>query len=304
MSLSEVAARRIEAEGDPMKHQKYENLIAGRTWRPEILGDRKEDQIMALRDDRPRGLVPSDTDILLAGVDTQQRGFYYEIRAFKYGFQVENALVREGFAENFDELAKTLWEDEYLDINEKKYQVAAGFIDSGGTTGDFGVSRTHEVYEFCFRNRHHKIYPIKGFSADPHNPRTEKLVRKEQEYYPGSKKKIPGFLIRYNIHVNYFKGWLSDKLSKTKNDPGAWIAHSEISDSYARQMCIEYSDPRGFWFCPKGKANHYWDCSVYLLALVEMMQLKRMRKPPSPVDTQQHPTRIRHSGGFVKGHKA
>lgn len=264
----------------------------------EELSTRKEDTIFALRDDRPRGLVPSDTDILLAGIDTQQRGFYYELRAFKYGFETASAQVREGFAENFDELVKALWIDEHTDIDGKAYPVAAAFIDSGGTTGDFGVSRTHEVYEFCFRNRHRKIYPIKGFAADPNNPRTEKLIRKEQEYYPGTKRKIPGFLVRYNIHVNYYKQWLSDKLNKTRDDPGAWVMHSEISDRYARQMVAEYSDDRGFWNCPRGKENHFWDCSVYLLALADMMQLKRKTKA---VPGQQPASRRILSKGVTNG---
>ena len=49
---------------------------------------------------------------LLAGVDTQDDGFYYEIRAFGFGFERESWGIREGKVPTFEALAQVLWFDQ------------------------------------------------------------------------------------------------------------------------------------------------------------------------------------------------
>lgn len=79
--------------------------------------ERKEDMLLALRDERYMGLVPSGGVIcgLTAGVDTQNRGFYYEIRAWGWGMNLESWQIRFGYVETFEALEEILISHRYLD---------------------------------------------------------------------------------------------------------------------------------------------------------------------------------------------
>ena len=81
------------------------NQYCAEVWE-EIFEERNEDAILALCDDRPRGMVPgfdleqktSRVATLLATVDTQLHYFRYVIRAWGYGENAETWLVQEGIA--------------------------------------------------------------------------------------------------------------------------------------------------------------------------------------------------------------
>lgn len=272
VSLSDVVADWLEAQGDEEKLRKWHNRHAAVSYRYQTQ-ERKEDDILRLRDERPRGIVPSGgvVQCLLVSADTQQKGFWYEVRAFGWGRSLDNWQIREGFADTFEELQE-IAETAYLDSEGKEYRPYAGIIDSGGGTGTVpNHSRTAEVYEFCIANRFWT--PVKGMS----NKDASKVARKAVEFWPGSAKPMKGGLHRLNINVTLVKDELSGRLHKHPTDPGAWVLHSETDMSYARQMCAENKDGHR-WECPKGKANHFWDVGVYLLALAEFLGLKFKEK--------------------------
>ncbi len=82
------------------------------------------------------------------------------------------------------------------------------------------------------------------------------------EFYPGTKKPIPGGLQLLRVNTTYYKDNLARILEITRADPGAWHYNSELTEDWARQMCVEYKDEKGVWQCPSGQDNHGWDCSV------------------------------------------
>ena len=107
VSLSETAGEFVQAKkelrgGRVDLYKNWLNAYMGETWK-EDFSPRKADAILALRDERPRGLLPDVRKVaaLLAQVDTQDDGFYYEIRAYGYGLECESWQVREGFVENY-----------------------------------------------------------------------------------------------------------------------------------------------------------------------------------------------------------
>ena len=51
-----------------------------------------------------------------------------------------------------------------------------------------------------------------------------------------------------------------------------------MDKNFAKQMCAEYQDERGYWICPKGKDNHHWDIAVYGLALADIMGIRDKRR--------------------------
>jgi terminase, large subunit len=277
MSLSEVAARWLEAQGDDEKLQKWHNLIAGATYRREIK-ERREDEILALANlAMPREIVPAGVSRLMLLVDTQAVGFYYEVVAWGYGKDLESWQVDHGFRETFEQL-KDLSEKRFKTAKGIEHGIFAAFIDSGGGTNPSKPkhSRTKEVYEFCSDNPLFK--PLKG-ARDGAPWRITRL-----DYYPsreGKKVPIPGGLNLYTINTTMYKNQLAGKLKLKHNALGAFHLHAETANDmvYAKQMCVEYQDESGHWICPGGKPNHFWDIAVYRYAAADITR-QREKKPP------------------------
>ena len=79
---------------------------------------------------------------LTAGVDTQDAGFWYEIRAWGFGESEESWQVREGFVTSFADLERVLFRDEYRDVDGLVYPLQIVVQDAMG-------HRTTEVYDFA-----------------------------------------------------------------------------------------------------------------------------------------------------------
>lgn len=241
--------------------------------------DRVEDFVLRLRDAaHPRGVVPADTQCLLLLIDTQKRGFYYQVWACGWGQDLAVTVIDHGFVERFSHLvdlaAKT-----YDDASGNAHRITRSWIDSGGGTDPHNPkhSRTQEIYVFC--KKHPTFHPVKG-RRDMSNPWNLSRL----EYMPsrtGKKIPIPGGLNLYILNTTLYKGELATRLQVEPGDPGCMTLHAAIGNDYAAQMCAEYQDERGYWQCPKGKANHHWDLSVYGFAAIDIMGL-RNRRPAAP----------------------
>ncbi|MGE4544205.1 MAG: terminase gpA endonuclease subunit [Pedobacter sp.] len=239
--------------------------------------DRQEDAILLLRDDRPAGMIPTEANGLEISIDTQDNGFWYRIRAWRYGLDLKSWLVKAGYVPSANAADFAALDDliaaEYPDTNGEPHRIMAGIIDSAG-------HRTSEVYAWCRRTG---IIPAKGAQGRKTQPVTVSRI----DRFPGDNKPIPGGLNLYHIDTHFHKDQLANKLQIDPSDPGALVLHSGYSldqltalhrdpngkqahnlEEYARQMCVEYRDERGLWQCPDGKANHLWDCENNGLALV------------------------------------
>ena len=227
--------------------------------------ERSEDRILALCDDRPRGLVPGGGVVaaLLAGVDTQDNDFYYVIRAFGWGESEESWLVQCGVVPSFEALAQVLWGNTYRDPGGREYYVRLAIQDAMG-------HRTRAVYDFC-RKRRGRIHPFKGEQRLA-QPTTFSNI----EHYPGTNIVIPGGLKLLRADVNFFKNDLARKLEINPADPGASHLHMDTPEAYASQMTAEYLDEATqLWACPEHKANHYWDCEVYALVGAHLLGVRQ-----------------------------
>jgi len=270
VSLSDVAASHMRSAKDKTKLKDFMNQHKAEPW-INYMVDRTENDIHELKDDRPRGVVPGGgvVQALLAAADTQDDGFWYEIRAFGWGPSVTSWGVQEGKVPTFEALAEVLFGTTYQDASGKEYPVVKAAIDTGG-------HRTKEVYDFCRKFRG-KLLPIKGASRKMEGPHAWTPI----EYSPGSKKPLQKGLLLYRINTALYKGSLAGRLEIALGDPGAWHLHSKVSDGWCKQMTVEFIDEAGNWVCPSGKANHAWDVSVYLVFLADFFGLHRFRKPAS-----------------------
>lgn len=292
VSLSEVAwaALKYRESGKLDDLKNLQNQYKAEPWREEH-ATRSEDLILALCDDRPRGVLPgavngrSRVACLLAGVDTQgtsaEKGYFrYIIRAFGFGANEESWLVQAGSAPTFQALNEILWDSEYETADGQKYRVRACMIDAMG-------ARTREVYTWAIGHRG-RVYPWQGVQhmTQPYTP-------SPQEYYPninGNKVKIPGGLSLWRCDTTFFKSDLSAKLAIAPDEPGAFHLHENSGsqlEQYAREMCAEVWDvDKKAWVNPHEKDNHFWDCETMCLALAYILNVRHM---PHPADAQEKP---------------
>jgi terminase, large subunit len=260
VSLSQDAAAFLRGQKDKAKLRDWRNAHEALPW-VYYEHARKEDTMLALRDDRPQGLVPSGGVVaaLTAGIDTQDNGFWFEVRAWGFGLAMDSWQVRFGFVDSFAALDEILWGSSYVDADGNTYAIKRALIDSGG-------HRTSAVYDFC-RLHPRQIWPSKGegrMAAVMH--KTSKI-----DTYPGTSRLIPGGIHLVLVSANQYKDQLAGKLAVAATEPGAWRLCSDCTDDWARQMTAEVIDPKtGLWINPPGRANHAWDCSVLNLVAADL----------------------------------
>ncbi len=288
-----IATEYLEAVAD-LRVGKPENYIV---WLNSFMSEpwethqavRKEDSILALRDDRPQGIVPGGDRVaaLLMIIDTQDVGFWYEIRAWGYGMVEDSWQVRFGFIDTFAACKLLLLHTEYPDTDGNIHKIKKAVIDTGG-------HRAHDVFKFCSEIGS-LIIPLKGRDRQSAHIRWV-----NQEFYPGTNIAIPGGAMRMDVDVNYFKDKLSGKLNVAPDDPGAWRMCADCSEEWARQMISEAIDVKTQRWVPRyeGVANHGWDVSVYGLALAEAMFLSSLSKTPA---VQAKPPPQSTGSGWVQG---
>lgn len=237
---------------------------------------RKEDFILRLVDnEQPKDVVPRDISYMMIVADTQQQSFFYHVLAFGWGKELPVAMISHGHIATFAELNNIAQQD-FFDADGRAYRCQSGWIDSGGGTNPLRPkhSRTVEVYNFCRENRFWR--PVKGQQR-----MSLPWDIKRRDFYPASEGKkvpIPGGLNLYLLNVTLFKDALSSKLENEPGSPGAITLHSDVTSGYARQLCAEWRDDRGLWFCKKGVDNHFGDTWVYGLAAADIIGIKTWKR--------------------------
>ena len=283
VSLSEIASKilRWTQTGELSAMKDLKNNYEALPW-AEQHEERKEDSILLLCDDRPRGVVPGPLPdspevprvaCLLAGVDTQKDYFRYVIRAFGFGLRGPTWQVQCGALNTFDDLDEVLRNRVYSDANGTEYRVAGMMIDAMG-------DRTAKVYEYCAA-RKGWAFPWKG----------EQRMRTPYdltplEYYPdqsGRKKRIDGGLTLFRCNTTHYKSDLAQRLLVAPGDPGAYLLHSnergELTQYAAEMVAETWDDEHQCWINPKRRPNHYWDCEVMALALADIKGVQNIPLP-------------------------
>jgi phage terminase large subunit GpA-like protein len=288
VSLSESAAAFLWGLKDRIKLRDFRNNHEAEPW-VNYTHEKQEDAILSLRDERSRGMVPSYNRVcsMVAGIDSQDDGFFYEIRAWGYGLIQDSWQIREGFVTSLDALKQVLWEDEYWDADGRQYLVAAAVIDAMG-------HRTAEVYDFCRLNPG-RIIPSKG----------ERTMRQPHAWsridnYPGTNKPIPGGLSLIRVNTTHYKNQLAAMLEIPFADPGSWKYHADTTSDWAIQMTAEYLGDDGFWAVKASRPNHAWDCSVLTLCAADLIGLRFRPRPEQRQNTPGPRIAPPPSGGWVK----
>lgn len=278
-SLSKCAAAFLRGIKDREELIYFVTQIKAEEFVP-VEQQRQEDIILALRDDRPEGVVPGGGVVcaLVAGADTQDKGNYYWIDAVGWGLEGERWRIRAGYVETEAALARVIFGTEYKDADGNVYPVQLLVRDAMG-------HRTTDVYQFCLQHPG-RCVPYKGATGRMSKPWT-KTVR---DRWPGTNKPIPGGLDLYTCDSHHYKDLVASKLAIKADDPGAWHLDRDCTEEQARHLCVEVKDERFLWQNPAGRPEHYWDSAVLSFIASDLLQLKFRAKPaetPRPAPKKQ-----------------
>lgn len=240
--------------------------------------------------DYARGCVPTYIDIagLTMGIDTQDNGFYYVVRAWGGGETLESWLIDCGFVNDFQGLEEVTTKTYPSEDGLIGFRIDGGFIDAMG-------HRTQEVYHWCRTiGRLNRIVPAKGERTISGGAQYSFVQIDKDTNGRGTK----GGLQLCHINTTLFKDWLDGKLRIPAEDPGAWHIYNNISSDYVHQMSSEYRDEDGFWK-PRTlqAANHLWDCETYALARAASLRYDKRRRTEQANEVQDltnYDRRIRH----------
>lgn len=291
--MAKAAAKFLRGLKDLDELKDFKNGFAALPWKPPQR-ERKVAEILSLRDERPEGKVPGQNRVaaLTFGVDTQgddaTGDLWYVIRAWGYGLDPDSWLVRAGKVTSLQALFAVLWQSEYRDTAGLVYPARFGLQDAMG-------HRTDEIYNFAIANRGF-VMPSQG-----KDELAQSYTMSNIEFFPGSKKPIPGSLQLVRINTTYYKNRLARKFGVKPGDPGAMYFHADFSEAYAGHMTVEQVDDKGHWVNPKKKENHLWDCEVLAAVAYDILGVKYWPVPQPETETQTADQQIAAQSSYLTG---
>lgn len=221
--------------------------------------------------------TPGDTVCRLrfAGIDCQRDGFFIVIRA--YSADGRSRLIDWGFFHTIDE----------VDGFRKKHEVVAPFtfIDSGDQQ-DFVHRVAAKMGWQCTRGHRKNEYPWPTKMPDGTLKVKARPYSKPREIEP-----FKGMVTK----VYYFGNLPFKDLLWRLRRSGVHQFPLDAGEEYRKQMAAERRTKTAagipIWKCPKGRANHLWDCETLLMlpALVfglagesKVTEGKMTEPPPEP----------------------
>lgn len=257
--------------GDLKQVQGFVNSSLAEPWK-QVTVEATASSILRARTDLAPQTVPDEAVVLTCGIDNQQIGAWYAVRAWAPCFT--SWLVDYGFAADWTDLETVLFERVYPRVaGGPGMTIWRAAIDIGGGAQDGGASMTEEVYWWVrqHRGRGCHLWPIKGASS----PMTTRIKAGRPIEKTPSGKAIPGGLQIVTLDTGQLKDVYHYRLRKAVDGAGEYQAaylHSGVGEDYARQIQAEEKqiDRRGLeQWVQTGRDNHLLDCEVYCHALVD-----------------------------------
>ncbi len=256
-----AAATFLRVKGDPEKLVVFRNQWLAETWKQtEDEATEKELGAKLVAATHEAATVPAPARLLLAGADVQQDRIYYTVRAF--GPQRHSWLVEAGTAASLDELYALLFERGYPLAHEPGTHMVphALAVDCR--------YREDEVYRLA---RKPGVVAVMGHA---YRVRWVERVRVD--------KRIDGQPVwRWNLSTDALKNELAGRIHLPIDGDGAWHLHVNTPAEYLQQISSEHrvllrdkSGRKKWSWVPKtsGRANHWWDCEVYVTALISILR--------------------------------
>ncbi|GHU50691.1 terminase [Clostridia bacterium] len=262
VSFSEVALKFMASKDDPDLLHNFVNSWLAEPWQDTKLAV-STDLVMERQTKLPEFLLPDWTKLLTAGVDVQESGFYFTLRA--WGSYLTSQNITHGQALTFDEIEKIM-NLEYVKESGDKMLVDLCLVDSG--------NETDSVYDFCVANTEWAL-PAKGASATM-------LSHYKLSHVNKSGSKAFGMPLVL-IDTGKYKDMIAARLRK-KNGKGSFMVYKGTDADYADQLTSEQkvSEKKGGrdvvkWVKKSSHTdNHYLDCEVYAFAAADVLNVRNL----------------------------
>ena len=275
-------AKAALGRGDPEPMQVYYNTRLAETW--DNISERiKAEQVQALAEDFPLGVVPERALILTAAVDVQ--GNRLEVQVMGWAPGMERWTVNYHVI-NGDPADRATW-DELDELIKTPIRHAGGCMMVIRAVGiDTGGHHTQEVYDFCRRRKRRmvggqeqRVLAIKGAS---------KAGRPVISSRPSPVDiNIRGRIEKHGAEIwmigtDTAKDWIHNRLLLTTEGPGAIHYSKHLPDEYFEQITSENKKVRyvkGYkvveWHKKKSDRNEAFDLLVYNLGMAHHLELHK-----------------------------
>ena len=245
-----------------------------------VLISRNDQQILAARCELPDQVVPATAVALTAGIDVQQHGFWFVVRA--WAPDLTNWLVHYGFLPTWKAVEKLLFENVYpVDGEpERTLKIFRACVDTGGTGKYEDMTMTEETYFWIVKHKYLgalELWGTKGSSTAM--PGMLSLGNEIIATHSG--KKLPNGLRILMLNSAKLKDQYHSRLAlaadvETRDLPAAGFLHKDTGNDYVQQIIAEekrQDDKTGHesWVNTHGRANHLFDAEVLAGACSDAM---------------------------------
>ncbi len=300
---SQIAAQFLRVKSDDEKFKVYRNSWLAEVWQPTQKSPNEswiEPKMLSAKWEE--GKVPPGAIFLLCSVDVQMDRLEYVVRA--WGPKRCSWKVEDGIAHDMQELYdRMIFEGFEMATEPGKWMGCLSIVMDSRY-------RTDEVMDFA---KLPGVVAIRGveYAIKPVERKVITIAdsKKDKEWV-------------WNIATNLFKLRLAKLMEAPHDKPGAWGLNQGTSEDYLKQVTSEHfvkvknksGVKKWAWRLKmQGRENHKWDCEVYQLCLIEILEQlgelsldglngesMRMRMLGQPPPTGNPSARPRVTGGFKK----
>jgi phage terminase large subunit GpA-like protein len=275
-SLSLTAARFLRGLTSMTELKKFYNEDKAEPWKLTVIS-KKSEQILAARCDLPAQTAPEAAIALTCGVDVQQHGFWFAVRA--WSADMTSWLIHYGFLAIWKDVESLIFESSYPVGNTgRSLRIFRAAIDTGGSKKFEDMTMTEETYFWLIKNRGRggaAIWGTKGSSS----AMPGMLNLGSGIVSTPSGKKLPEALRILSVDTSkakdqyHFRLQLASK-DDTRDLPGAAFLHAGTGTDYAAQILAEEKqiDEKGReeWINVHNRPNHLFDAEILAGVCAEM----------------------------------
>jgi len=262
---SQIVSDFVKASGDPAKLKGFVNLTLGEPWE-EDEGKHTDAEQLYKRREYYEAEVPDKVNVLTIGADCQDDRIEYSV--WGWGEEEESWLIDHKSV--FGDLTTTSFWTSLAAQFRRRYKKSDGTImDVKMACIDSGGHFTSEVYNFSKLAGLRFAVPIKGSNVSG----------KPVATFPRKRSKDGVYLTFIGTDTAkdllYFRS--------IQFEPGAGYLHFPVKDWCSHDYFAQFSAesrkkvytkgrPSFQWVCKNGVRNEAWDCAVYALAAIRILQ--------------------------------
>jgi len=276
VSLSSPASAFLRGRGDMNKFKDFHNKHLAEPWKLTVIS-RSAEEVLAGRCDLPPQTVPEAAVALTVGVDVQQHGFWFVVRA--WSAEMTSWLIHYGFLATWEDVERLIFESSYpVGDTGRSMRIFRACVDTGGSKKFEDMTMTEETYFWLIKNRGRggcALWGTKGAST----PLPGMLSIGAGIVSTPSGKRLPEAIRLVTVDTEKAKDQYHYRLKlasreETRDLPGAAFLHAETGKDYVAQILAEekQKDDKGreSWVNIHNRPNHLLDAEVLAAACVEM----------------------------------